>query len=287
MRLGLKARARDALDAVYLKVMDRPDLPPYTLRCHVGPAIEYEQLPAEYISYFKTLCGVGVSDSILDVGCGTGRFAVATARAPELLPRDVSGFRHRRTRDRVGAHARHHAPHADIRFDHVDLFNEHYNPGATTRAERLCSRMTTRRSTLRSRCRCSRTCLRTPPRTISREVGRILEARRPGAGVVRAPRRRCQIVAGTVAHPLVRGSAGRERSGPRRRAGPGPLELDGYATLTPGYARDRDVLRRDEPPRHGEGRGTRHRSHPLRQLVPARRWSRVPGPRDPAAAGSA
>ena len=129
--IGLKAKSRDALDAVYLRAMARSDLPPYTLRCHVGPAIEYEQLPAEYIAYFKLLCGVGMSDTILDVGCGTGRFASQLLGRPNFFRGSYRGFD---IDSRAIEWARTHVTNreADVRFERVDLFNEHYNPAGTT-----------------------------------------------------------------------------------------------------------------------------------------------------------
>ena len=47
MHLDLVRRGKDALDEVHRRWLNRTDLPPYTLRSHVGPAEEYEQIPAE------------------------------------------------------------------------------------------------------------------------------------------------------------------------------------------------------------------------------------------------
>jgi len=134
MMFALKTRALDTLDSVYLKVMARPDLPPYTLRCHVGPAIEYEQLPAEYIAYFKLLAGLRMTDAILDVGCGTGRFASQLLGRPNFFRGTYRGF-DIDTRAIAWARAHIESTEADLHFDRVDLFNEHYNPQGTTRAE--------------------------------------------------------------------------------------------------------------------------------------------------------
>ena len=123
MMFALKTRALDTLDSVYLKVMARPDLPPYTLRCHVGPAIEYEQLPAEYIAYFKLLAGLRMTDAILDVGCGTGRFASQLLGRPNFFRGTYRGFD---IDTRAIAWARGHieSTEADLHFDRVDLFND-------------------------------------------------------------------------------------------------------------------------------------------------------------------
>jgi SAM-dependent methyltransferase len=134
MRYAFKAKARDALDAVYLRAMERDDLPPWTLRCHVGPAREYEQTPAEYIAYFKLLTGVQMHEAILDIACGTGRFAAQLIRRPHFFHGTYRGFDiDRRSVEWARANLR--SGQADLRFDHVDLFNEHYNPHATALAD--------------------------------------------------------------------------------------------------------------------------------------------------------
>ncbi len=127
MRRGLKATGRDALDSAYLRAIGRPDLPPYSLRCHVGPAWEYERIPAEYLAYFKLLARLRPTERVLDIGCGTGRFAAELLGPPHFFTGTYRGFdvdpqalgwAARRVRSTV----------ADVHFDLLDVRNTHYNP---------------------------------------------------------------------------------------------------------------------------------------------------------------
>jgi SAM-dependent methyltransferase len=130
--LGLKPIVRDRLDAVYLRVMDRPDLPRYTLRCHVGPAEEYEALPAEYVTYFKLLCGLRMDERVLDIGCGTGRFALQLLGRPHFFHGRYHGFD---VDARAIEWARANVPSSRTEFVCVDLRNEHYNPNGADVAD--------------------------------------------------------------------------------------------------------------------------------------------------------
>lgn len=132
--MGLRARARDALDAVYLPIMKRDDLPPYSLRGHVGPIAEYEKTPAEYITYFKLLAGLQMDERVLDIGCGTGRFAIQLVERPNFFTGRYEGFDiEKRAVDWATTHIA--KQHTNTRFTHVDLYNKHYNPTGSLHPE--------------------------------------------------------------------------------------------------------------------------------------------------------
>ena len=127
MHLNLLQWGKDALDEVHRRALNRMDLPPYTLRRHVGPAEEYEQIPAEYIGYFKLLCDLSMTDSVLDIGCGTGRFAQALYARPHFFRGRYRGFDvDRRAVAWADRHVR--RPGRDVTFTHVDVANGHYHP---------------------------------------------------------------------------------------------------------------------------------------------------------------
>ncbi len=136
MHLGLRRRAKDAVDATYLSVIDRHDLPPFSLRQHVGPSEEYEKTPAEYVAYFKLLCNLEMTESVLDIGCGTGRFAQYLCGRPSFFAGRYRGFD---VDERAVRWAQRHVaePGRDVQFSHVDVANGHYNPAGAQAPESL------------------------------------------------------------------------------------------------------------------------------------------------------
>jgi SAM-dependent methyltransferase len=130
MHLDIVRRGKDVLDDLHRRVLDRRDLPPYTLRGHVGPVEEFEQIPAEYIGYFKLLCDLSMTESVLDIGCGTGRFAQALYARPHFFRGHYRGFDvDRRAVEWAERNVR--RPGRDVRFAHVDVANGHYHPSGS------------------------------------------------------------------------------------------------------------------------------------------------------------
>src|SRR4051794_32293178 len=127
MERSRRQRVLDVEDALHRRVNGRSDLPPLSLRSHVGQAIEYEQIPDEFIAYFKVLCGVSMNASILDIGCGTGRFAVRLHERPNFFSGRYRGFD---IEPDAIAWASNHVVgrYRDVAVEVVDLYNSHYNP---------------------------------------------------------------------------------------------------------------------------------------------------------------
>jgi SAM-dependent methyltransferase len=134
MGLGVRTQMRDVIDRFYLPAVGRGDLPPYSLRCHVGPLEEYETTPAEYIAYLKLLAGLRPEARMLDIGCGTGRIAAQLLTRPTFFTGRYEGFD---VEDAAVAWATKHlgGVHPNVHFTHVDLYNKHYRPEGTTRPE--------------------------------------------------------------------------------------------------------------------------------------------------------
>lgn len=132
--MGIRTRLRDAVDAIYMPVMGRTGLPPYSLRSHVGPVDEYERTPAEYLAYFRLLGGLRMDERVLDIGCGTGRFAAELLGRPHFFTGRYEGFD---IDDRAVRWATDHVTrrHPNARFAHVDLYSSHYRPDSTARPE--------------------------------------------------------------------------------------------------------------------------------------------------------
>lgn len=68
------------------------DQTPYAQREHVGATEEYEQIPAEYLGCFELLGDLTTTDSVLDVGCGTGGLAQALLARPHVFSGRYRGF---------------------------------------------------------------------------------------------------------------------------------------------------------------------------------------------------
>jgi len=140
----IRRRILDWIDICYLKVMKNcmrnmvcPSLvsiPPYSLRSLVGPADEFERVPQEFIAYFKLLCGLQMNWTILDIGCGPGRFASHLIGQPNFFQGEYRGFDVSK-RAIEWAKANIAARYENFDFSYVDLQNSLYNPHGKIKAE--------------------------------------------------------------------------------------------------------------------------------------------------------
>jgi SAM-dependent methyltransferase len=134
MGLGFRVRLADLLEKASRALVQQEWIPPLTLRAHVGRLEDYERIPEEYIAYLKLLCGLTMESSLLDIGCGSGRFARHLLTAPHLFRGIYRGFD---IDARSIDWARKNIPNgsADVAFTHVDLVNRNYHPGGRLNAE--------------------------------------------------------------------------------------------------------------------------------------------------------
>jgi len=130
---GVKRKVIDWLDSFYLK-MSKKGLPPYSLRAYVGRPGDFERVPQEFIAYFKLLGGLKMDQTVLDIGCGPGRFASELIRVPHFFHGAYYGFDiHKRAINWANTNIA--QCHKNCRFDLVDLKNTHYNPHGRLNAE--------------------------------------------------------------------------------------------------------------------------------------------------------
>jgi len=126
-------RAIDWIDFFYLKFYKK-NLPPYSLRSHVGPSEDFERLPEEYITYFKLLCGLQMDNTILDIGCGPGRFASHLLIRPHFFKGEYFGFDVDKkaidwANDNIAK------KHGNFKFENVDVRHGEYNKDGQLKAE--------------------------------------------------------------------------------------------------------------------------------------------------------
>lgn len=126
-------RLFDCLDYFYPKLNKKKLYPPYSLRRHVGHIAEFEKIPQEYIAYFRLLCDLKMDETILDIGCGSGRFAIDLYGTPVFYRGQYYGFDvDKKSIDWATKNIS--AAYPNSHFEYVDLRNGHYNPGGRLKA---------------------------------------------------------------------------------------------------------------------------------------------------------
>jgi len=124
----------DKIDSLYLKKSKRKYIPPFSLRGYVGNIDEFERVPAEFIAYFKLLCGLKMDHAVLDIGCGPGRFAAQLLLSPNLFHGEYYGFDiNQKAIDWANSNIA--SNHRNCHFQSVDLMNTLYRPHGKLRAE--------------------------------------------------------------------------------------------------------------------------------------------------------
>jgi len=124
-----------ALDATDHLLGRREDLlPPRHLR-DVGSG-DFAEIGEEFLGHFQTLCDLGPTERVLDVGCGVGRMAVPLTRYLEAAG-GYDGF------DIVPASIRWCRRHITARFPHfrfhlADVCNSRYNRKGGQAAASYC-----------------------------------------------------------------------------------------------------------------------------------------------------
>jgi SAM-dependent methyltransferase len=127
----------DLIDYFIRLIQRKTYLPPRSLRAFVGPQInllDYEATGKEFFGYFRELCDLRQTESILDVGCGCGQKTLPLLGyikkdghywGTDLSKRAIIWCQRNITRK-----------YPQFEFYHVDLFNSVYNPKGTYLAEK-------------------------------------------------------------------------------------------------------------------------------------------------------
>lgn len=130
---ALKTAAFPVLDRVngaLLRMAGQKGLPPLSLRRYIGPPDRFLTACEEHIAYFKLLGGLKMDDSVLDIGCGTGRFALRLLANPHFFHGEYYGF-DPDPKCIQWATANIARSRSNVHFSAVDLHNERYNPAGT------------------------------------------------------------------------------------------------------------------------------------------------------------
>ena len=108
-------------------------LPPPRLREHVGGDGAFEAIGNRFLNHFKTYGGLQPYDSVLDVGCGSGRMAIPLTT---YLNNDARYEGFDISRDCIAWCKEHITSwYPNFHFQYVDVFNNFYNREGTIRPE--------------------------------------------------------------------------------------------------------------------------------------------------------
>jgi SAM-dependent methyltransferase len=117
-----------------MKGNEPADLPPLRLRAQFASSIrpeEFRRAGQMFVDFFTDRCGLRPDDDVLEIGCGCGRSAIPLAkvlRGGTYIGLDI-------VQDGLAWCRRHISPsHPRFSFQHIDVYNRHYNPGGEHRA---------------------------------------------------------------------------------------------------------------------------------------------------------
>jgi SAM-dependent methyltransferase len=82
----------DLFNDTCLRMAGQKGPPPLSLRRYIGPPDRFLTACEEHIAYFKLLGGLKMDDTVLDIGCGIGRFAARLVSNPHFFHGQYYGF---------------------------------------------------------------------------------------------------------------------------------------------------------------------------------------------------